>query len=472
MKITKMIGLLLMFAICLSALSSCLPIKKDSKLTEEEKTALLQEAYIYTLPLIIMDATFAKMTNSINATNLQAPPNRFIHALSLADADFKNVVTPNVDTIYSQVFYDLSEDSLILEFPKNDRFCTVEVMDAYTNCIALIDATKFDSENEKYMFIREGSDDTAPEGVKTVSSPTRMGWIIVRTICNSTADEENVHAIQAKMKSYTLRTYLNGKTNEDSVGSFREENNFIPVNHVMSLGMEEFFARANELMKDNPPSSADEEFMKKIAQIGVGAGLTFDSSVFGEQANELWKNTVSGIIPSVTEGSMKFMTKNGIWSYMGEPIAEFGTEYAYRALISLVGLGANPVSVAVYPKATTDNTGARLNGQNSYIMHFEKDALPPVLQYGFWSVTAYDSSTDLLIDNEIDRYCINDRTDLKFNEDGSLDILIQAEDPNDATVNWLPVSEGDFHFVLRIYFPDETVLSGEWKAPTINVKNN
>ena len=398
---------------------------------------------------------------------MQAPPNRFIHARSLADADFKNVVTPNVDTIYSQVFYDLSQEPLILEFPKTDRFCTVEVMDAYTNCIALMDATTFTSESEVYTFIREGSSNTAPVGTKTISSPTNRGWVIVRTICNSREDEVNVHEIQSDMRSYTLSGYRDGKTNEDSVGRFDAQNNFIPVDHVMSMGMEAYFTRANQLMQDNPPSEADGTFVKKIAGIGVGAGLTFDPSIFGDNAGALWKEMVSGITTSVTEASMKFMTKNGVWSYMGAPIAEFGTEYDYRALIALVGLGANPVSVAVYPKATTDCAGARLNGQDSYTLHFEKDGLPPVRPHGFWSVTAYDSGTNLLIDNAIDRYCINDRTDLTFNADGSLDIRIQAQDPGDETVNWLPVSDGDFHFVLRIYFPDERVLTGEWKAPTI-----
>ncbi len=470
MKVTKITALLLSLLICLLSVSGCKKEDVPLTLTEEQKAELLRDAYIYTLPLMILDATFTKMTNTENTTNLQAPPNRFIHALSLANADFKNVVTPNVDTIYSQVFYDLSNDSLILEFPKTDRFCTVEVMDAYTNCISIIDAAKFESESEKYIFIREGSDDTAPEGVKTVKSPTDIGWIIVRTICSDKDDEAAVHEIQAKMKSYTLTGYLDGKTNEDSVGSFSAEKDFIPVNRVMSMGMSEYFERANELMKCNPPTSADGEFMKNIAKINVGAGLKFDPLLFGDSAEALFKSTVSGITPAVTEGSMKFMTKNGIWSYMGEPIAEFGTEYDYRALIALVGLGANPVSVAVYPKATTDVSGARLSGKNSYILHFEKDSLPPVLKHGFWSVTAYDSATNLLIDNEIDRYCINDRTDLKFNADGSLDILIQAEDPNDENINWLPVNEGDFHFVLRIYFPDDEVLSGDWVAPTITKK--
>ena len=135
---------------------------------------------------------------------------------------------------------------------------------------------------------------------------------------------------------------------------------------------------------------------------------------------------------------------------------------------SLFGFGANPVSVAVYPKTDIDSDGNRLNGANKYILHFEAGGLPPVEGYGFWSVTAYDSSNNFLIDNEIDRYCINDRSDIIYNEDGSLDIYIQSTEPENGSSNWLPVVDGDFHFVLRIYMPDESVVKNEWPTPIIS----
>ena len=99
-------------------------------------------------------------------------------------------------------------------------------------------------------------------------------------------------------------------------------------------------------------------------------------------------------------------------------------------------------------------------------MHFDKEQLPPVRERGFWSVTAYDSSNDLLIPNELNRFCINDRSNVIYNADGSLDIYIQTEKPEAGEENWLPVSAGDFHFILRIYFPDDVVNHG-WKAPVI-----
>ena len=103
----------------------------------------------------------------------------------------------------------------------------------------------------------------------------------------------------------------------------------------------------------------------------------------------------------------------------------------------------------IYPKTTVDETGAALTGEKEYTLHFE--TLPPTLEGGFWSVTAYGED-DFLIDNSIDRYCINDRSDFKLNADGTLDIILSKAAPED-TSNWLPVSDGEFHLFMRIYVP-------------------
>ncbi len=91
---------------------------------------LVQEAYIYSFPLVLMSATEAKMTNVEEPDALQGPVNTINHAMQLANADSRNVVTPNVDTIYSQIWLDLSDDAVVFHKPAVDRFCSVQVLDA------------------------------------------------------------------------------------------------------------------------------------------------------------------------------------------------------------------------------------------------------------------------------------------------------------------------------------------------------
>ena len=111
--------------------------------TEEEPEAdvwdTLEAAYVYAFPLVLMDATKTVATNTEEPVTGKAPVNQFIHGVALANAQFKNVVTPNVDTIYSQVWYDLSEEPIVYVLPETDRFCKVQVLDAWTNTAAVLD---------------------------------------------------------------------------------------------------------------------------------------------------------------------------------------------------------------------------------------------------------------------------------------------------------------------------------------------
>jgi len=59
-------------------------------------------------------------------------------------------------------------------------------------------------------------------------------------------------------------------------------------------------------------------------------------------------------------------------------------------------------------------------------MHFPKGQTPPAK--GFWSLTMYNAEY-FFVDNPLNRYSISPRNDLKYNEDGSLDLYIQKDSP-------------------------------------------
>ena len=291
--------------------------------TDENIWETVEAAYVYAFPLVLMDATETSATNTEEVVTKKAPVNQFIHSVALADAQFRTVVTPNVDPIT-------------------------------------------------------------------------------------------------------------------------------------------FFNKANELMVKNSPTAADKEMLEKIAAVNIGPGMEFDISVLTGDVAENWKTMLTEIQLKLIKEGQKFSKKLGQWDYFGEPIGDFNTEYAYRALVALAGLGANTVEVALYPKIEQDADGNTLTGEKSYILHFE--SYPQVLEGGFWSVTAYGDD-DFLIDNPINRYCINDRSGLQANDDGSVDVIL-SEDAPQNTINWLPVGAGGFHLFMRIYTPDMDALE-TWMAPTI-----
>lgn len=245
------------------------------------------------------------------------------------------------------------------------------------------------------------------------------------------------------------------------------------ITYSLSLGAKDFFDRVNELLETNPAYPADSEMLAKISEVGVGKGLTFDEAILSENSSAKWEAMKTEIRAELRESVKKYMVKNGVFQNYGEPIARFGTAYDYRTMIAIAAFGANPVDIAIYPRAETDEDENILTGENSYVLHFEKNALPHVKEKGFWSITAYGDD-NFLIDNELNRYCINDRSNIAANADGTYDIYLQAARPeDDAKVsNWLPTGSKGFHLYMRIYLPQDSAINGTWKAPTITKTDN
>ena len=447
----------------------CALLAPVSVLAQDRRDEMLREAYVYTLPLVMVKATEIKGTNTVKATRVQAPVNQMIHAGKLADASSRDVVTPNVDTVYTQVFMDLSGGALIMEFPQTDRFALMQIMDAYTNTVNIIDCMQHEG-RAKYIFTGPGWKGEIPEEMTHVQMPTDMGWMIGRVICYGPDDLQNVYDVQQQMNAYTFSDSKDGSADTKPDGEFHPEENFNPRDYVLHLGMKEYFDMANGLMLDNPPSAQDAPLMEKLATIGVGPGLEFDPFIFGtaDEIKALWADMVQGVVGQTVEVVSRYRLNDRCWNMYCDPIADWGTVYDYRAAISLVGLGANPTCVAVYPTAQCDSDGNALNGGHDYVIHFEAGMVPPVQENGFWSITAYDAN-NYLIENELNRYNVNDRSNLSFNADGSLDIYLQKDAPEGEReiTNWLPVCDGAFQLTMRIYLPQACVMNGEWKMPEI-----
>jgi hypothetical protein len=117
-----------------------------------------------------------------------------------------------------------------------------------------------------------------------------------------------------------------------------------------------------------------------------------------------------------------------------------------------------------------DEEGVPFDGSNCYLLHLEKEQLPPV--EGFWTLALFSNKTFLFVSNPLNRYWIGDITDgLLYNQDGSLDIYIQHDWPNNGISNWLPAPRTEFLLVLRLYKPSPEVINGQYFFPYIKKIN-
>ena len=71
---------------------------------------------------------------------------------------------------------------------------------------------------------------------------------------------------------------------------------------------------------------------------------------------------------------------------------------------------------------------------------------------------------------QLNRYLINSPMlpQLEKDSDGGLTLIIQNDSPGaDKEANWLPAPEESFQMAMRLYWPEDEALTGQWTAPPL-----
>src|SRR5687767_6127062 len=98
-------------------MSSATPRTTASRL-EQEVGTIGVEAYVYLYPLLLMDITRRQMTNLEGGIKPGfGPTNAFQHVREFPPAEFRAVVRPNFDTLYSIAWLDLSDEPMLVSVP-------------------------------------------------------------------------------------------------------------------------------------------------------------------------------------------------------------------------------------------------------------------------------------------------------------------------------------------------------------------
>jgi hypothetical protein len=202
----------------------------------------------------------------------------------------------------------------------------------------------------------------------------------------------------------------------------------------------------------------------RLGRIGFNVGRAFD---FGN-ADAVVQAALTRAVPAAQKKITDYQTRLGRnvngWRMMTENMGNYGTDYLPRACVELIGLGANLPDDAIYPLLYTDADDKPFTGDGRYTWHMDRDQLPPV--NAFWSLTLYDAE-GFQVANTLNRFAIGDRDDLAFNDDGSLDIAIQHDEPERGSSNWLPAPDGAFNLCARLYYPKPEALDGTWTPPAV-----
>jgi len=157
------------------------------------------------------------------------------------------------------------------------------------------------------------------------------------------------------------------------------------------------------------------------------------------------------------------MTVNG-WSAVrkaGHP----GNGLLVRAALQKALPVVNVFEEAAYWTAISDDAGKPLSGERTYRLHFPAGGLPP--NDAFWSLTATDT-VGYIVDASAGHASVNSHSGLVTNADGSVDILLQRDQPSGDAQNWVATPPGRYKLMLRAYLPGAAIVDGRYEVPPVS----
>lgn len=430
------------------------------------------EAYVYGYSLITMEMTRRVMTNVAAAEGSHAPMGQFVRMREYPTAAYRDVTAPNADTLYTTAWIDVGKEPWVLSLPDmNGRYYLFPMLDAWTNVFQAPGTRTTGTGAQTYAITGPGWSGTLPPGVVEYKSPTALVWILGRIYCTGTPEDyAAVHALQDACSVVPLSAYGKPYTPPPGKVDASIDMKTAVREQVNRLDAGAFFGLMAELLKTNPPAPEDKPMLATLAKLGIVPGQSFDRSKFNvDFASRVPQVGFDRIMLHFKLSDGDIQNING-WAFTTKT-GHYGTNYVQRALVTVIGLGANLPQDAVYPFSQKDAQGNAYSGANKYVVHFPKGQVPPAK--GFWSITMYDKDY-FFVANPLNRYSISMRQNPKLNADGSLDLYIQNESPGpDREANWLPAPKDKFILMLRLYWPDTTppsIIDGSWAPPPVTVQ--
>ena len=465
------------FAIVLAALlgAAAIPAQSQSPAAIAEAKAVVEEAYLYGLPMIVGYDVIYQYFIDRSSGQFKAPINTLHNEARVFTPKDTGISTPNSDTPYSMVLLDLRAEPMVLCMPNIDkgRYYDVQLVDLYSDNYGYMGTRTTGNGDGCYMVAGPDWQGKTPDAIKkSFRSETQFSLVVYRTQLFDAADMDNVKKIQAGYIVQPLSDFTGGPKPAPA-----------PVVKWLPFKPEafttEFAEYLNFLLQFCPPTgtaAVEGPMRERFAKVGIGAGLkpaggaspqmkaAIGEAVkaalakVGAAAEHVGKD-VNGWNIGAAAGSREFY--NGNW--------------ALRAAAAKLGIYGNSEAEAVYPFTRQDHNGIVADGsKHTYQMTFAPGQLPPV--NAFWSITMYDGRTQLLIDNPINRYLINSPMlpGLKKGADGSITLYLQKGSPGkDKESNWLPAPDGPMFVVMRMYWPKTEQPSvyplgnGQWKPPPL-----
>ncbi|MBW2508597.1 MAG: DUF1254 domain-containing protein [Deltaproteobacteria bacterium] len=444
----------------------------DAPLTRAEAEDIAEEAYIYAYPMMESYRTMYVQAIDRTAPGYRAPFNEITHMTELVGPEFKDIVRPNNDTLYSLGWLDLRAQPMVITVPKiENRYFSVQLVDMFTHNFAYMGTRATNGEAGSYVIAGPEWQGTKPGDTQAVfKSESEFVYCIVRIEVRGPDDLGAVNALQNEFHLTPLHVFL-GRSRAPAASGITFPS------YDAGKAKSAAFIDLLGFMLDRVRPYGEDELMKRFRRIGIRAGAASASLDLDPATRTAVEAGVGRALVAINRAAgdpsslpgVTARTEDGWQGLVGifGDRATMGSNYLTRAAAAMIGLYGNDAEEAYYPIASTDGSETPLDGsKHDYTIRFEREQMPQV--DAFWSMTMYSLPDQLMVANSIDRYSIGDRSALRYGEDGSLTLYIQDQSPGKGLEgNWLPSPGGPFSLQFRMYLPKAEALDPLYLPPAV-----
>lgn len=388
------------------------------------------------------------------------------------------VLTANNQVNYACMAFDLNQGPLVVEIPASDSDYAVigEICDNWQAPITMVGTEGPDAgKGGKYLLLPPGYKADVPPGYFTLRMEGFKGTLVFRPVVIGKGTMAGSIALAQKTRSYPL-------TDAASPKPSRIVDGWDKAWHSLPVYDETWFEKLAQFLNDEPVRERDKVMVGMLSSLGIEKGKPFkpDAAMIktlkGAAADAYalmqkgwvtpgqaltawwsggqWMNVNPAMLAKMGTG-WSFETADAVWTYERAIAPFFWANYLPQKL------GGDQL----YLMGMRDTHGVLFSGRSSYRLRVPGDV--PVDK--FWSAIVYSQRTKSFIQNKLDRVGLDsyDKSKLKVNADGSVDLYFGAGAANGFERNWLPSSGEDFFVIFRFYGPSKSVYEKTWRLSDI-----
>jgi hypothetical protein len=388
------------------------------------------------------------------------------------------VLTANNQVNYACMPFDLTHGPLVVEIPAsaNEYAIIGEICDNWQAPVTMVGIEGPDEgKGGKYLLLPPGFKEAAPDGYFALQMEGFKGTMVFRPVVVGKGTMEGAIKLAHKTQVYPLSDAAAPKPTR-IIDGWDKAWHSLPVYDVS------WFEKLAQFITDEPVRERDKVMIGMLSSFAIEKGKPFKpdarvASLLNHAASDAyrvmqagwvtpgqalsswwpggsWMNVNPAMLEKMGKG-WQFETADAVWSYDRAITPFFWANYLPQKL------GGDQL----YLMGLRDTKGVLLSGKASYRLRVPADV--PVDK--FWSVIAYSQKSKSFIPNPLDRVGFDsyDKSKLKANSDGSVDLYFGAWSAKVVHSNWLPSAGEDFFVIFRFYGPSKSVYERTWRMPDI-----